>query len=448
MSGQVLERVGQPLAGVREDAGGFDLRAPDGTRYRVDLAAGVLDADNTLLAAALDGRRVVAYVSPAVDRLYGARIRAYLDRHVRPGQWSLHVIPTGEHRKTLASVEHVCAVAKADGLDGVMLAVGGGIVADVVGFAASIYARGIRYIKVNTTLVGQVDVGVGVKTGVNALHTKNMFGAYHPAHASLNDPAFLATLPPREIRCGLAEIVKMAVILDEDLFRALERHPDVFRRSAGQDGADRPHGELEEYVLRTSMRLMMEELCPNLREHDLARLVDFGHTFSPVVETAGEHRLRHGEAVAVDMALSAHVAKLLGLADEETCDRIVRLLRRIGLPVFDKDTCTPELMTQALRASWQRRGRKLHLVVPTGIGKAAFVEELEDVPGDVLVAALGALAEDAGGLDGMDGMDGADGPGGAGGWDGTGGPQDSDRPTYADTADDAAHARGEERHGA
>ncbi|MFF8593882.1 sedoheptulose 7-phosphate cyclase [Streptomyces sp. NPDC015220] len=386
--------------GVREDAGGFDLRAPDGTRYRVDLTTGVLDPGNGLLAGYVAGRRVVAFVSPTVDRLYGERLRAYLTGALAPGQWSVHVIPTGEHRKTLASVERVCALAKADGLDrhGVMLAVGGGIVADVVGFAASIYARGIRYIKVNTTLVGQVDVGVGVKTGVNALHTKNMFGAYHPAHASLNDPAFLATLPHREIRCGLAEIVKMAVILDGDLFGALERHPDVFRRPDDEGGAERehPHGELEQYVLRTSMRLMMEELCPNLREHDLARLVDFGHTFSPVVETAGEHRLEHGEAVAVDMALSAHLARLLGLADEETCERIVALLRRIGLPVFDPGTCTPDLMTQALRASWQRRGRKLHLVVPTGIGKSAFVEELADLPQEVLVAAIEALAADGG----------------------------------------------------
>ncbi|MGW0769150.1 sedoheptulose 7-phosphate cyclase [Streptomyces sp. NPDC002676] len=397
MSGQVLDRVGHPPAGVREDPGGFDLRAPDGTRYRVDVTAGALDPHNALLAGHLEGRRVVAFVSPTVDRLYGDRLRAYLDTHCRHGQWTLHVIPTGEHHKTLAATENVCALAKADGLDrhGVMLAVGGGIVADVVGFAASIYARGIRYIKVNTTLVGQVDVGVGVKTGVNALQTKNMFGAYHPAHASLNDPAFLATLPRREIRCGLAEIVKMAVILDEDLFRTLERHPDAFRRPVGGDGrTDHSHGDLETYVLRTSMRLMMEELCPNLQEHDLARLVDFGHTFSPVVETAGGHRLEHGEAVAVDMALSAHLARLLSLADDETCDRIVRLLRRIGLPVFDPGTCTPELMTQALRASWQRRGRKLHLVVPTGIGKAAFVEELEDVPGDVLTAALEALAAD------------------------------------------------------
>ncbi|MEV5597476.1 sedoheptulose 7-phosphate cyclase [Streptomyces sp. NPDC052496] len=410
MSGQILDRAGHPPArgcegpadavrsapaGVREDPGGFTLEAPDGIRYRVDLASGVLDPGSTLLAGHLEGRRVVAFVSPTVNRLYGDRLRAYLDAHTRPGQWTLHVMATGERHKTLAAAERVCALAKADGLDrhGLLLAFGGGIVADVVGFAASIYARGIRYIKVNTTLVGQVDVGVGVKTGVNALQTKNMFGAYHPAHASLNDPAFLTTLPDREIRCGLAEIVKMAVILDEDLFRTLERHPDAFRRpTAGP--TDRSYGELETYILRTSMRLMMEELCPNLHEHDLARLVDFGHTFSPLIETAGGHRLEHGEAVAVDMALSAHLARLLGLADEETCDRVVRLLRRIGLPVFDPSTCTPELMTQALRASWQRRGRKLHLVVPTAVGKAAFVEELADIPGYVLEDALRALAAD------------------------------------------------------
>ncbi|MFD8565364.1 sedoheptulose 7-phosphate cyclase [Streptomyces sp. NPDC059639] len=387
MPGQLLD---QAESGVREDAGGFGLLAPDGTAYRVDVTEGVFDQDNPLLAQAVAGRRVVAFVSPTVDRLYGDRLRAYLNTHVDPGSWSVHPIRTGEHHKTLAAAEQVCATAKSAGLDrhGVMLAVGGGIVADIVGFAASMYARGIRYVKVNTTLVGQVDVGVGVKTGVNALRTKNMFGAYHPAHASLNDPAFLASLPPREVRCGLAEIVKMAVILDADLLRTLESRPDVFLESSS--GA----GQLETHVLRTSMRLMMEELCPNLREHELARLVDFGHTFSPVVETAGDHRLEHGEAVAVDMALSAHIARLLGLTDADTCARIVRLLRRIGLPVHDPRTCTPELMTHALRASWERRGRRLHLVVPTAPGKAAFVDELEDVPPTLLRSALDALARD------------------------------------------------------
>ncbi|MFK4070648.1 sedoheptulose 7-phosphate cyclase [Streptomyces sp. NPDC029674] len=397
MAGQVLAEA----EGVREDPGGFDLLAPDGTGYRVDVTGGVFSPDNPLLAEYVAGRRVAAFVGPTVDRIYGERLREYLTTRLEPGSWSVHTIATGERNKSLTSVEEVCATAKAAGLDrhGVMLAVGGGIVADIVGFAASMYARGIRYIKVNTSLVGQVDVGVGVKTGVNALHTKNMFGAYHPAHASLNDPALLDTLPAREIRCGLAEIVKMAVILDGELFRTLERHPDAFLRtrpSAGA-GAKAGGGDVETYIVRTSMRLMMEELCPNLREHDLARLVDFGHTFSPVIETAGGHRLAHGEAVAVDMALSAHLALLLGLTDAETCERIVTLLERIGLPVYDAATCTPELMTQALRASWQRRGRKLHLVVPTALGKAAFVDELDDIPADTLRAALDALAERAAG---------------------------------------------------
>ncbi|WP_225802678.1 sedoheptulose 7-phosphate cyclase [Streptomyces sp. NK15101] len=394
MSSRVLVDEAR-LSGVWEDADGFSLLAPDGTGYRSDLVPGVLSPGNPALARAVGGRRVVAFTGPTVDRLYGRALRDYLGANLAPGTWTLHTIPTGEKNKTLAMAERVCTLAKAAGLDrhGVMLALGGGIVSDVVGFAASMYSRGIRYIRVNTTLVGQVDVGVGVKTGVNALHTKNMFGAYHPAHASLSDPAFLSTLPVREIRCGLAEIVKMAVILDEELFRTLERYPDAFRRG----GTPTPP-EVETYVLRTSMRLMMEELCPNLREHQLARLVDFGHTFSPVIETAGDHRLEHGEAVAVDMALSACLALRLGLVEERECDRIIGLLARIGLPVFDAETCTPELMTRALEESWERRGRRLHLVVPIAAGKATFVDDLADVPGDVLRLALDELALRAGGV--------------------------------------------------
>lgn len=388
MSSRVLVDEGR-LSGVWEDADGFSLLAPDGTGYRSDLVPEVLSPGNPALASAVGGRRVVAFTGPTVDRLYGQALRDYLAANLAPGTWTLHTIPTGEKNKTLAMAERVCALAKAHGLDrhGVMLALGGGIVSDVVGFAASMYSRGIRYVRINTTLVGQVDVGVGVKTGVNALHTKNMFGAYHPAHASLSDPAFLSTLPLREIRCGLAEIVKMAVILDGDLFRTLERYPDAFRPT----GVPTPP-EVERYILRTSMRLMMEELCPNLREHQLARLVDFGHTFSPVIETAGDHRLEHGEAVAVDMALSSCLALRLGLVDERECDRIIGLLARIGLPVFDAETCTPDLMGRALEESWERRGRRLHLVVPLAAGKATFVDDLTDVPRDVLGLALDELA--------------------------------------------------------
>lgn len=383
--------------GVESDDGGFRLLSPEGTSYRVDITDGVLASANPLLAEYCEGRRVVAFLGPTVDRLYGRQVRRYLAARLVPGTWSVVTIGGGEAQKTMESVERICAEAKAAGLDrrGVMIAVGGGVTCDTVGFAAAVYCRGVRYIKVNTTLVGQVDVGVGVKTGVNALGTKNMLGAYHPAHASINDPAFLRTLPERQIRCGMGEIAKMAIIRDARLFRALEEFPEVFRQPcpAPARPAARAGGwSVEDHVLRTSMALMLEELCPNLREHDLARLVDFGHTFGPLIETASDYRIAHGESVAIDMALSAELARVLGLITAEDCERVVRLISALGLPVHDPRTCTPELMERALRASWERRGRRLHLVVPDGIGSAVFVDDLEDVPAAALEEALDALA--------------------------------------------------------
>ena len=393
-------------SGVQGDDGGFTLLAPEGTSYRVDITDGVFAPDNPLLAGYCEGRRVVAFLGPTVDRLYGEQLRRYLAARLAPGSWSVVAVGGGEAQKTMDSVEKICAEAKAAGLDrrGVMIAVGGGVTCDMVGFAAAVYCRGVRYIKVNTTLVGQVDVGVGVKTGVNALGTKNMFGSYHPAHASINDPAFLRTLPARQIRSGLGEIAKMAIIKDANLFRVLEECPDVFQQPcpdpswlAAVDGGGRG---VEDYVLRTSMALMMEELCPNLREHDLARLVDFGHTFGPVIETASDYRIAHGESVAVDMAISSELARVLGLISAEDCERTVRLIARLGLPVHDPQTCTPELMARALHASWERRGRRLHLVVPDGIGSAVFVDDLEDIPAAALEEALDALAVRPDGLPG------------------------------------------------
>jgi len=323
-----------------------------------------------------------------VSQLYGQPLRQYLDAHLEPGSWQLHRIPTGETSKTLATVEQVGAMAKAGrlGRRGVMVAVGGGITADIVGFAASMFARGVDYIKINTTLLGQVDVGVGVKTGVNALGSKNMFGTYYPAAASINDLAFLRTLPAREIRCGLAEIVKMAIIADAELFEQLERRPGLFDASNVNDASVIL---LQGSVTRRAMQLMLDELHTNLREHDLARLVDFGHTFSPVIEVGSGHRVAHGEAVAIDMALSARIAAGLGLLDEAAADRVVALLARMGLPVDDAHTCTTGLMTQALSGAKERRGCRLNLVLPTTIGTATFVD---DVPAGVLDAALSWLS--------------------------------------------------------
>jgi len=375
------------LPGVYPDPLGFGLRATDGTSYRVDVTAGVFDPEHRLLAEHLAGRQVQVFTGPTTNRLYGRRLRNYLNVHLEPGSWQVHEIRTGEKGKTLAAVEHVCAVAKAAGLDrrGIMVGFGGGVTVDIVGFAASMFARGVDHLKLNTTLLSQVDVGVGVKTGVNALGGKNMLGAYYPATGSINDLALLRSLPAREIRCGLSEIIKMAIIADAELFEVLEAQPRLFDTLP-------EHGrvtDLQDRVVRRAMHLMLDQLHTNLREYDLARLVDFGHTFSPVIEMTSMHRVAHGEAVAIDMALSARIATLLGLLAESDADRIVSALAAIGLPVHDRQTCTPVLMDGALQSARERRGRRLNLVLPTGIGTATFVD---DVPAGVLATALAQLA--------------------------------------------------------
>lgn len=363
----------------------FHCSVPSTWGYSVDMAVGVLDPANSLLADYCAGRQVVLFSSPVVDALYGAALRRYCEARLAPGSWRCVVLPTGEHNKTMRSAELVCEHAKAAGIDrnGVLVAVGGGILCDIVGFAASMYKRGIRYIKVNTTLVGQIDVGVGIKTGVNHLASKNMLGSYYPAYASINDPAFLRTLPARQISCGLAEIVKMAVILSEELFSLLEVHVASIQRrrfapgSALEDGHDRR-------VLELAIQLMMDELSPNLREHELARLVDFGHSFSPAIEIDSDHTLQHGEAVAIDMALSGCIAVRMGMLREEQCRRILALLRACELPLYDAESCRPALMQAALEDMHLHRGGQINLVVPTGIGRASFISHLSTLPAGLL----------------------------------------------------------------
>jgi len=373
-------------AGVTRDTNGFALTAPDGTHYRVDVVDNLLALANGSLAELLVDRRVLVVLSPTVDTVYGDRVRAYLGHHLDPGSWSTHRLATGEVNKTLTTVDALCGLARSHRLDrrGVLVAVGGGVTIDVVGFAAAIYSRGVDHVRVGTTLLAQVDVGVGVKTGVNAHGSKNALGAYHPAIASLNDPEFLRTLPAREITCGMAEIVKMAIIKDEHLFAVIEENPGVFH--------DDPTGPVESHVLRWSMELMLQELCPNLRERCLARLVDFGHTFGPAIETASGYSIAHGESVAIDIAISTQVARLLGLLNAQACERILRLLEALGLPVFDPTACRLDVITAGLQAAWERRGRRLHLVVPSMIGSGVFLDDLEDLPLPLLHEALECLA--------------------------------------------------------
>ncbi|MEO3751893.1 sedoheptulose 7-phosphate cyclase [Streptomyces sp. B6B3] len=363
--------------------------------YEVVLSSGLLDPANPTLAAAGvpdgagPGRRLVV-VDATVQALYGARLCAYLTR--RAVEHEFCVVDAHESVKSMETVFGILAAMDAFGISRrrePVIAVGGGVLTDLVGLAASLYRRATPYLRVPTTLIGMVDAGIGAKTGVNFRQHKNRLGSYHPSSVTLIDQEFLGTLGPRHLRNGLAEILKIALVKDATLFERLEEHgprlvEERMRPAGSADGA-----KVAEEVVERAIHGMLEELQPNLWEHELRRLVDFGHSFSPAIEMAALPALLHGEAVCVDMAFSAVLAHRRGLLDRGDLVRLLRVMDRLELPTWHP-VCTPDLMARGLADTVRHRDGRQLLPLPDGIGHARFVN---DVSRAELDAALGLLLD-------------------------------------------------------
>jgi 3-dehydroquinate synthetase len=344
----------------------------------INIRGHVFDPHDLTLASALEDRPTFIVVDQNVLRLYGSALRRYAASNLRC--FGISSLVAHETTKTLSSVGDICARANAAGIprEGVLLAVGGGVALDQAGCAAALYRRGIRFARIPTTLTGIVDVGVGIKQGVNAEGRKNLLGVFHPAYVNVCDLAFLESSPPRSIACGLAEIAKIAIVCDGPLFELLERDGASLLSSNFQTQP------IAEIVVARAQQAMMDQLSDNLYEETFARLVDFGHTFSPLLESQSRYEIAHGEAVSVDMVLSAAIALELGLCDAASFVRIVSMMRSFGTPVRDA-ALDENLGMDALAYARAHRGGALHLVVPCGIGTATFVQ---DVGREVLRAAL------------------------------------------------------------
>jgi 3-dehydroquinate synthase len=250
-----------------------------------------------------------------------------------------------------------------------MMAVGGGVTLDITGFAASIFRRGVNVVRIPTSLIGLIDVGVGIKHSINLGNKKSILGSFYPAIVNINDPTFLATLLPRHISSGIAEIIKMAIVLDANLFATLETHLEEFLAQRFQGSP------LARDVLVRSEVLMMQQIEPNLFESELQRLPDFGHTFSPAIEAVSGWTIQHGEAVAMDMLISTALAQCKGLCSPVTLERLRKLLSLAALP-FTPEVCRPDVLMKSLRAARQHRAGNLNLVVPLEIGQADFIQEV------------------------------------------------------------------------
>lgn len=348
------------------------------------LSAGRIDD----LVSVIKGRKCFLITTPSVARFYANRIASCL---LESGiNLSMLVLPCSEQSKTLSEVESLCNECFRAGLDrkSVLIGCGGGVCTDLVTMAAALTRRGLSYIKIPTTLIGLIDAGIGIKGAVNLPGKKSAIGCFYPPQRVLLDPSFLRSLPRRLISDGLAEAIKVAITFDAALFRRIDQTSHELLDSPGH--AD--YNRVTDLIWRSSS-LLLDELETNLYEDQTyERLLDFGHTFSPMIEALSGFQVRHGMSVAVDMALSSAVSYYLGLLSCADRDRILSLLLGVGLPVYSH-LLTLERCSRALDEIEAQRGGHLNMVVPSGIGKALFLNDKEQVPHAVLSTALDFLRE-------------------------------------------------------
>lgn len=309
-----------------------------------------------------------------------ARLLTHLPSNPLKG-FEVVIIPEGERAKSLKTVARVIdrMVSMKLPRDATIVAIGGGVVGDVAGFAASIYLRGIRVVQVPTTLLAQVDSSVGGKTGVNHLEGKNLIGTFHQPRLVLVDPHILRSLPSREYTSGLFEVVKYGVIRDAELFRIFEN--DL----AGV--LDRREALLVDLIGR-SLSIKAEVVMADEKEGDLRRILNFGHTIGHGIEAAvGYRRVRHGEAVGYGMIGAASLARRLHLLPESSAQRIEAAVRSIG-PLPDLRGVSVSQVLAAISHDKKVREGTVHFVLPTRIGRVRMVG---DVPRSLLRDVVGSL---------------------------------------------------------
>jgi 3-dehydroquinate synthetase len=358
--------------------------------YSVRLAPGISGGNVAELAQAIGARKSLLVTTPTVARLYANDVATRL---IQSGlDVSVVILECTERSKTLLEVERLCQECFRVGMDrkSLLIGFGGGVCTDVATMAAALTRRGLGHGKIPTTLTGLIDAGIGVKGAVNLPNKKSAVGIFYPPEYVLLDPAFLRTLPSELVADGLAEAIKVGIALDPILFAFLEQFSTELLRSA----ATADIGKLTELVWRSSLRLL-EELETNLYEDKTyRRVLDFGHTFSPLLESMSDFQVSHGVAVAIDIALSSAVAFELDLLSVENRNRILGSLRNAGLPIYSP-LLTAESCVKAFEEIEAHRGGHLDLVLPSGIGSTVFVSEKRSLPLSVLHRALRFLDQES-----------------------------------------------------
>lgn len=282
---------------------------------------------------------------------------------------AVHTVPAGEQSKTLEQLEEVITSALKAGLDrnSVIIALGGGVVGDLAGFAAASFMRGIRFVQVPTTILAH-DSSVGGKVAVNHRFAKNIIGAFHQPELVLFDTALLKTLPQREIRAGLAEVIKEGLIWDAEFVAWCEEHADALLALAPEETA---------YALYNGCHVKAQVVSQDEREHGLRAILNLGHTIGHALEAVAQYQqLLHGEAISIGMVGSARLAVRLGY-DPEIYTTTKRILKKFGLPVRIPHDYGTEQILQAMMHDKKFKDGKMVFVVPVAIGKTEIRDDIE-----------------------------------------------------------------------
>ena len=329
-------------------------------RYEVVYGAGVLPEAGSRIKSLLRNSGVFLLCSPRVARHW----RRTLERALRSARLRHTIVfDDREESKSISTVERVCRELVRAGADrrALLVAAGGGVVGDVAGFVAASYLRGVGLVHIPTTVVAQVDSAIGGKTGVNLPEGKNLVGAFYSPRLVLADPVTLKTLPPREFRSGLYEVIKYGVIVDKRLFTYLESSIEAL--------ANRDAKALD-FVIPRCIQSKARVVSRDERESGLREILNFGHTFAHAFETATRYRkYLHGEAVGWGMIAASRLAGRMGLLAEENAVRIERLVRRVG-PLPALPATKPSRLVEIMHSDKKTRGGKLRFVLSPKIGSA------------------------------------------------------------------------------
>jgi 3-dehydroquinate synthase len=338
--------------------------------YNIAIASNSLTQLGAQISPLNLGKKVLLVSSPEIFEIYG---EIALNSLTEAGfEVTSHFIPAGETYKTLDSIAQIYNTAIAQRLErsSTFIALGGGVIGDMTGFAAATWLRGVNFVQVPTTLLAMVDASIGGKTGVNHPQGKNLIGAFYQPRLVLIDPLVLKTLPVREFRAGMAEVIKYGIIWDADLFSQLEAAEKL------ADFSDISEALLQTIITR-SCQAKADVVSKDEKESNLRAILNYGHTIGHAIESlTGYSVINHGEAVAIGMVAAGRIATKLNLWTSETETRQNNLITKAGLPTTILSSINSSEIVEALKIDKKVKAGKVRFILPTQIGQVIITDEV------------------------------------------------------------------------